>query len=593
VKGFFRAEETLTGCRLPDRFDSLTSMTKLLILDWQKDSILLTRGHWQGSQAVIDALAFESLGVAEAKGNGDDSDPDAVREQLTPKTAVRKAAAALHAKGDVIVLAARELLELRTVQIPKMETDDIPDVIRFQAQRQLTNMTDAWIVDYVLLPQVAGQEMQTALVAAISPVQLSEIEAACQSAGLQPERILLRPLEIARMATQSGRVSRSGISMAVCVNRAMADFLLIVDGQVVQVRSTRLPAETEHRPAILLGEIRRTLLAAADTLSGRELDCILLVASAATGNSIEQTLASAFKIPVNRFLPEALLPPQHQERAETEATRLAAVAGVLAPASDRSTVIDFKAPKRRPPPKKNTRTWILAAAAGVVLLLAGLAWYTTRLRQLNAEYAMYTSELISKQEVGKSAEAKIYELRTIEEFLQGSLNWLDEVTYMAQQMPPSSQVKLEAPTFTLTREGEGLITVTVKADNAASIAAFEDSLRSANHAVSGTGASQLTTPDGDYRWRGQSTIRIAGRGWSSPLDSSGQPAASSEQPATIEAEYENEDDVQVILETGAQAATESLEAWDSDADDFDSQYDDDRELDDDDDFETTEAEGTK
>lgn len=481
-------------------------MTKSFILDWQKDSVLLCRGRLQGSQAKIDSLASEAYGGSDGQGG------------ISAKDAVKKVAAALHAKGDVTVLAARDLVELRTLQIPKMDADDLPDVIRFQAQRQFTNMTDAWVVDFVLLPEDPQQEMRMALVAAMSPAQLAEIDAACETAGLHAQQVLLRPLEIARTATQSAEFPRSGAAMVVCVNQTIADLLFLRDGQVIQVRSTRLPDEAELRPSVLLGEVKRSLLAAAEVLSGRSIESILLVSSKAAGDPLEKTLVDALEIPVKRFLLESLLPETLQDRAETEATRLAAIAGVLTPGKQPRNVIDFKSPKRRPPPKKNTRTWVLAGAAASVILLAGLAWYTSRIRQLNAEYATYTAELRAKEDAGAAAEAKIYELRTIEEFLQGAPNWLDELAYIAERMPPATRVKLESPSFSVTRDGEGVITVTVKADDAASIADFEDSLRSANHAVSGTGGTQLASQDGDYRWRGQTTIRVAGRGWSSPLD---------------------------------------------------------------------------
>jgi Tfp pilus assembly PilM family ATPase/uncharacterized small protein (DUF1192 family) len=485
-------------------------MPKSLIVDWEKNSILLVSGHFQASQPKVEALAFEPIGITESG-------------QSSLKDALLRATASLQAKGEITVLVARELVELRTLQIPKMDPHDVPDVIRFQAQRQFTNMSDAWIVDYVLLPLASGQEMQTALVAALSPTQIGELDAACAAAGLHAGRVLLRPLEIARMATQSGHVSRDGTALVVCLNQSLADLLVLRNGQVVQVRSMRLPTEADMVAGALVNEVKRSLVAASEELAGRPIDSMLLVASDAAGDSISQSLSEALKIPVVRFSPEQLLPQEHQARAETEATRLAAVAGALAPQGDDQLSIDFKSPKRRPPPKKNTRTWILAAAAGVVLLLAGVAWYTSRIRQLNAELAIYSAELQAKEDVGKSAEAKIIEMKAIEEFMVGSPNWLDELAYIAQRMPPADQIKLESPSFSLSREGEGVITVTVKADDAASIAEFEDSLRSENHAVIGTGASQLSAAEGNYRWSGLSTIRVAGRGWQLPARASAEP----------------------------------------------------------------------
>lgn len=478
----------------------------MFVLDWQKDSLLLARGEIKAGRVSLEALSHQEFSQsAEASDSG-------------PKGALRRAASKLNAKGSLTVLAARDLVELRTLQVPKIDPHDLPDMIRFQAQRQFTNMTDGWVVDFVMLPQTPEQEMQTALVAAISPNQLSEIEAACSAHGFQVERVLLRPLEVARLAARSGQISADGCSMVVCVSQSTADILLLRNGQTVQIRSTRLPTEPDQRAAILQGEVRRSLMAGASEMEGSKLESVLLIASATVGDALVETLHQVFQSAISRLLPEELLgsgstDASHRELADTSGFRLAGIGGAILASSDRHLFIDFKHPKKRPPKKKNTRTLILSAAAVATILLIAVGWYFNRIGQLNAEYENYMTELNTKSEVAKSAENRIAELRAIEQFLSASPNWLDELTYIAERMPGAGHIKLENPSFAISRDGEGIISLTVKADKATSIAAFEDSIRGPNHVVSGTGASQLLSPQGSYQWEGLSTIRAIGRGW--------------------------------------------------------------------------------
>jgi len=481
-------------------------MAKTVFLDWQRDSLLLTRGETQGPRLQLDLIALEDFADPNDSGRRD------------PAATVRRASAGLGSKGPVTVMVARELVELRTLQIPLLDPEDLPDVIRFQAQRQFSSVTDAWVVDYVLLPQAVGQEMQIALVAAMSPAQLSEIETSCSANGLQVERILLRPLEVARLATRNTAASHADCSMVICASESVADILILKTGQVVQVRSTRLPLEPELRTSTMQSEIRRSLIACASELHGGSVSAVALVASETVGQPLIVPIQNASQAMVEQLSLEQLIDfaaiEKHKESLTAKAgSRLAGVAGaILAPGTSKNS-IDFRRPKKRTPRKKNTRTRVLFAVAGAAVLLLAAGWYFSRIAQLNAEYEEYNAEILSRLEVGKSAEGRIAELRAIENFLAASPNWLDEVTYIAQKMPSAGQVKLENPSFSVSQKGEGIIKVTVKADDAASITAFEKSIRSPNHIVSGTGANHLSAPEDTYHWRGTSSIVVVGRGW--------------------------------------------------------------------------------
>lgn len=507
-------------------------MAKSLLLDWQKDSLILARGEALAADRLsVDRFSLQSLtGVSAGE-------------------ALKKAAAELSAKGDVTVLLARELVEMRTLDIPKMDADELPDIIRFQAQRQFASMSDAWPVDFVLLPHSADQEMQTALVAALPSTLLSEIESACSAAGLDVARVLLRPLEVARMAISSGHVSHYGPSLVICISDAIADLLVLRDGQVVQVRSTRLPSEADQTVKVLQGEVKRSLAASASELAGGKVETILLVATEKTGDRLAEPLQSALKAKIVRVHPEEVLAGRLQESTDEQttesiATRLSGIGGALQLSSaDKRTIIDFKHPRKRPPKQRNTRKWILVGAAAAAIPLLFFGWYVSRVRSLNAEYEDYRAQVETMRQVGDSARSKIAEHQAIEQFLNANPNWLDELVYIAENMPPASKVKLESPKFSIGREGEGVIVVVVKAADSGSIAEFERSLRDAHHQVTGSGATQLSVPEGDYKWKGITTIRAVGRGWNTdqpPADSSDaespssnlQPSDSSVQPAS-------------------------------------------------------------
>lgn len=473
-------------------------MSKSLILDWQKSSLMLARAHGRSPKAVIDSIVIKPVGGTEV-------------DSQTAAEALRSAAQELTAKGEVTVLLARELVELRTVQFPKIDPDDLPDVIRFQAQRQFANMTEAWTLDYVVLPPSASSEMQTALVAAVSPAQLAEIESACTSAGLQASRIALRPLQMAQMAVDGGLISSSGQSMIVCVSDEVTDILVLRDGKVVQVRATKLPSEPDQVPSALQGEIRRSLLAVSSEMDGKPIDSVLFIATtqraAALSNIVQQTLPAK----VVNFHPETLLPDQNSALAEVAACRLVAMAGSLTlPTTDKSSVIDFKNPKKRPPKKRDSRKYLLYGGAAAALVIAAVGWYYTTTSRLDAEYALLQDEAKDLKDSGDAAKKRLAELGSIEKFAQDAPNWLDELVYISEKLPSSDKMMIEGPNFSL-KNGAGEIAFTVKsADNDVS---GLGALRDEHYNLNSKATKGLPKPEGKYRYGTAATISVTGKGW--------------------------------------------------------------------------------
>lgn len=480
-------------------------MSKQTIIDWQKDSLLVATCNVRGTHASLHKVSQQACAEDSAETAGmSEALSKAVYELGVSKT-------------SVVVVASREVVEVRTLSVPRIDSEELPDVIRFQAQRQLANMGDNWALDYVMLPDAPGQEMQTALVGAISPAEIGAMESACAASNLQLTHIALRPIEIARYAVGSGKLPSSGAAMMVCLSEGHADLLILKAGQVVLVRGTKLPEEQDQVAGAVAGEVRRSLMAAAPQLGTEAVAQVLLFAAPDLAELAEHSLSAAVNAPVSAVDPASLLPtnlPSREHLSHSHAHRIAAIAGsATLSAADKKTTLDFKNPKKRPPKKKNTARYVLAAAAGVALLLAGASWWYSTNRGLDEDLAFYEDEVEGKEELVKAARKKINELAEIENFLEGAPNFLDELAYISQRIPPAEEVIIGGPTFSTLPDGRGQIRMPVAADSSSTLSKFESSLRDENHAVKGRDSRQSDHPTDLYKWEAVETITISGRGW--------------------------------------------------------------------------------
>ncbi len=486
-------------------------MARQTIIDWQRDNLLVASAQGQGASIAIEKVSEQPIGqVAEGEllpVNGD-----------TAQALCRAVDELELRKTDVIVVASRDIVEVRTLSIPRIDPAELPDVIRFQAQRQLANMGDSWALDYVLLPEEPGQEMLTALVGVISPAVLSEIEAACAEASLQLTNVALRPLEIARYAVNSGKLTTGEVSVVLCVSQQHADLLILNQGRVVQVRSTKLPSEAAQLKSALSGELRRSLMAASPQLNNKPVKSAMLFASSDLATVVQESMSEILGCPIAVVDPVSLLTQnlnRRNELAQTSANRIAGLAGAVNfAAADKQSKLDFKDPKKRPPPKSRRTTFLLTAAAAALLLFGGYFWWSSAHSALDDDLAMYKDQVASQKELTKVAQERIADLREVENFLEGSPNWLDELVYIAKAIPASDKVIVGEPHFTALADGSGQIAFPVAVNNSSTIDDFGESLRDENHIVSPRDQVQLESQPGQlYNWRFNETITVKNRGW--------------------------------------------------------------------------------
>lgn len=524
-------------------------MSKKTIIDWQRDSLIVAVGQVHGGTVTIDRLSEQAIG-ASAESSANEEDELLPLNGDAAQGLVRAVDELGLRKSEVTIILSRDLVEVRTISVPRIEAAELPDVIRFQAQRQLANMGDAWTLDYVLLPDAPGQEMLTALVGAIAPTTLQTIEAACEQAGITPTHVVLRPIEIARFVIASGKLPSNEPALVVCLSEQHADLLILERGQIVQVRSTKLPSEAAQWQAALGGELRRSLMAAAVQLANKSIRHALLIASPATAQSAAEQLSEILDCQIALIDPASLLSGEASQQPQIvvySAHRLAGIAGSLSlPTAAGDAKLDFKDPKKRPPPQKSTRTYVLAAVAALLLAVGGLTWWLGVQRELDDQLAHFQMEKENRKAAVAAAQERVTHVQEIDRFLQAAPNWLDEVTYLAEKIPPSDKVLIGEPTFTALADGSGRITMPVAVDSSPTITAFESSVRDEQHVVVGSKSTMLNAAPGDlYKWRIDETITVRGRGWDlvSQLDTSRSagktPAASTPSTQTPAAQTNN------------------------------------------------------
>jgi Tfp pilus assembly PilM family ATPase len=438
--------------------------------------------------------------------------------------------------GKVVTIVAmgRDQVQLKLLELPPAPRDELPEMVRFQAERDLAGVTAETDLDYVPL---GGNEHDPhrVLAVALAADGMATARATSKSFGTQPAHVSLRALGAVSLLRRSVSFDQERVALLAVPLAEQAELIVIADGQPVLMRTVRLPEPTDEggapsstdaaalqgpptdaslqgmiavglnrRDATLACEIRRTLAASHQQLGSRSVEVIYLAGGGSQAGARNSLLSRQLRLPCETFDPLDVLAASNISGGEdllevNEPGRLVGVLGLaLDAAEDKRLAIDFLHPRR--PPEKATvqRVHMLAAATALVIVAAMGWWLYDQLARTSAELADLRNEIEERQQSIEQFAQFEEQAGEIEGWLAGDVNWLDELERLSRMWRPEpldsddfsasddavmTELTVVGGTSKTLEIGEMGISAVGRSD--AAVPQLEDRLRDAAHRVTG------------------------------------------------------------------------------------------------------------
>lgn len=478
-------------------------MQRLVAIEWDSNELRVALAHQKGKVAVAD----EAFGIPFI----DKENPVTAAEigSLLGKELQQRGIP----KGEALVAVGRANLELRFLTTPPAPPEELPDLVRFQAMRGFTTLGDDWPLDYSPLGTTADGSTNV-LATTISPEIVAQIKSVCAAAGLTPSRLVLRPFAAAALLRKANQDDRC--RMTVELLGEDADLAVSIGPDVVYPRTVRLPsreAPPEVRTRALLGEIKRTIVAAQNQLGGRRVDQITIFGDAKKAAEFQAAWKNDLQMELQVLDPFTLieLSDSLKRTPPSSPGAFAPLLGLLVDeAAGRSPTIDFLHPRKRPPPVNHNRTYAIVGGslAAAVLILVIMGWW--HLRSLDAEIRNQAQLLADTTKKVDLAKPKVKKAQELDKFTAGDVNWLDELERLSQKFPAADKARAEDLLATAKQNASGgSIVVNGLADEPDTITEMESTLRDKERTVIGSGSKEDPKAT-DLRWRYREEIVVHG-----------------------------------------------------------------------------------
>lgn len=391
-------------------------MSQVIVIRWESQAL---------SAAVVRVHSGRAEVVVEVTVPWDGSEQAGVGQKLAE-------AFAPHSPGraPVVVAVAREQLHWQHLSLPPCPEEDLPDLVRMQADNNHSAADDLAGLDF--LPLTGDTETPRRVWAiSLSPTQLVRLRRVMHAAELKMDRLV--PLALGWPAWSKHSLTKTGQAATILVAPLEEEPTIwaTVGERVVMFRQVHLTHDDlAGRATAIAGELRRTLLAFSQEHPEAGSPTLQLVGSQSDDQA---RLADELSAKLSQQVEAVLAEPssEHSQQMSLPTLGLA-----LDEAAGQTPLVDLLHPRHRPAPRTSRRTYALAAAA-VVALLALLGWRSYANLQAPLEAAALAEAEIDLLEQS-SARMNENEERaaSIRDWLNNSVDLLSEMRTLSAQVRP-------------------------------------------------------------------------------------------------------------------------------------------------------------
>lgn len=446
--------------------------------------------------------------------------------------------------GSVIACVSRNDIELRAITLPMVDTNELPDMVRFAAPRYFASVNDSWPLDFITMPSHLEGSIDC-IVGAINPALIQKIDATVTEAGLTLKHMVLRPMAAAAGAIAKHPEWNNATVLFIDLLNDEADVVITERGKSVFMRSFYAPIDPQDSNSIklLAGEVKRTLMSSVSQRPGLKVDQIVVWTKDSLA-PFAQALSQAVELPVKMLDPFSMAERADIAVAATTQTvgRFAPVMGALQFPNASDRLIDFVNPRKKVEQKKPIGRYILAGAAALGMLGASWWWYTSSHASLDQDIKLLKEQIAGEAPILKASAKHLADWKKLETYMAGDILWVDELERLSLNAKDSDTTYFGGTTFALEpRTNTATITTKFFTKEQELVPEIESSYRDEKHKVQETGLAQ--SQDKKYRVAADMRITVANAEVKDPRNVTRKPI---EEPKTVEPTVEPATEVQTI-----------------------------------------------
>ncbi len=469
--------------------DRLARPSQVVAVSWDSQGVVLMGVKVRGRSTQLVGLTSIEASTAIAEMD---------IEKLGKGIAEQVGAWNLHRAHFVIGIPNSWVDEL-LLHLPPATDDELDDFVRNELARQLPDLPDGAMLDYVT-ESGSATDPRDVRVAVVRPEAQRLLRTLREDSDWKLDHIYLRPHSLVALFRHLvGPVATPALLISLMDRQA--DLAIVYGDDVVFSRTAHLPVGAGHEPSIpvLVAEIRRTLaVAASEDDVAEQVEHAYLFGDALADGTFVAGLADQLTLPVSILNPlrgiagadDALDRAQQDPdsasgdptfRGMTAASRFAPLAGMFQERRE-STGIDFARRRQRRRLAPQIARLVVITIVLCMFLALGLMRLHDQVQGLRETNEQLAADVQRAEQLLAKVRTRSAVIDAVEAWDAAGIAWLEELRRLSERFPPPDQAIVQRITFAPAAAG-GLITLSIRAASPEMVERLERRLRDGAHHV--------------------------------------------------------------------------------------------------------------
>lgn len=360
-----------------------------------------------------------------------------------------------------LISLPRDEAVVRQFDVPDVSDEELPELVRLQAETKLSSSLDQLVIDFLPLPRVADLAVRPVLLVSISRQRLEQIRRIVEQAGLELAAVGMSSAAtaelVARVEEEQG-IDPDETSLTVTRDERRVEISLMRRRHLLFSHSMQLPGDDDRQDSrLILAEIRRSLGAHSRTDAGITVSRGWIIGGEDEHRTLSGMMTDQLDCEVGTIDPLAapnvtVLPGAAEDEAllmldqggvRTHAPYAAPMGMLLASRQPTVEAVDFLNPRRAVERVDRRKLKIGLAAAAVVLIagstFGGMTWYVGT---VEADIDVQQDKLARLEERITKGQPAMEAAAAVSQWDDHRVDWLqrlDEVNRLLQVLPGETE----------------------------------------------------------------------------------------------------------------------------------------------------------
>ena len=357
-------------------------MPRFLAVDWDGSEVRFVLVNQNKDKLSVLQVGSEPIETPEETTNNDTETP-----KRDIGATLQRALKSNRIVGGINLYAlSSSYADVMYFTLPPAKADEIPELLKNQAVRELPNFLEPQPIDYISLNHVPTEQRHV-LAVSLNRVQSKAIQAIGRAAHRKPAKIEYRPAAAAALLINGGVLEQDAPPLLL-VNLLAdeLDLIVIVENKIVYVRSVKIPEnlKSDDSTERIFSEITRTIAVGLQDVSDEQIGSVYIFAGEGELSELVEKLNN-LSLEVHCVDPLSLAQVRTKNLPPYPGRYAALLGMVICEAVGKKPEIDLLHPKSKPQPPSYARYALLMFLLLGVVLWGLHSWNQRTLKNLRTK----------------------------------------------------------------------------------------------------------------------------------------------------------------------------------------------------------------